>query len=153
MRLALRPAKDAERDFCETLSRANMAPYLAARGIAWTPARFRESWEAFENHMIEADGRRAGLLRLMPEAEALGLRDLQLLPAFQRRGIGTWAVRQSVELAAQRGYRLVRLRVYEENPAKALYLRLGFVLERISDGTAHLRLAVREPLRPPDSGD
>lgn len=140
--LALRAATDSERGFCEALGRANMAPYLAARGIAWEPARFRASWEAFENLVIEADGHIAGLLRLTPEADALGLRDLQILPALQRRGIGTWAVRQAARLAAARGYRHLRLRVYEENPAQALYLRLGFRLDCIEAGTTHLVLTL-----------
>lgn len=151
MHLALRLADEAERDFCESLSRANMAPYLAARGIAWEPARFRESWGAFENRIIEADGEIAGLLRLTPEADALGLRDLQILPALQRRSIGSWAVHQATELAMQRGYRRLRLRVYEENPAKVLYLRLGFHVECVTEGTAHLALALDESTPRPDN--
>lgn len=127
---ALRPAgtDDAARPAAEALSLGNMRAYLAARGIAWEPARFADSWRRYENHAIHVDGHAAGLLRLLPEdgGAALGLRDLQLRPSFQRQGHGAWAVGEALRLAAARGMARVQLRVYAENPARALYARLGF---------------------------
>jgi len=136
--LALRPAGAPDFAFCEHLSRTNMAGYLAARGIAWDPARFRASWDEFENLLIVADHAIIGLLRLLPEGRALGLRDLQIVPAQQRRGIGGWAVRQAQAIAVQRGHPRLQLRVYVENPARALYARLGFVVEEEAEGTLHM---------------
>lgn len=124
--------------FCEHLSRTNMAGYLAARGIAWDPQRFRASWVEFENLMILAGGEAVGVLRLFPEGEALGLRDLQVVPGRQRQGIGGWAVRQAQAIALQRGHPRLQLRVYAENPARALYTRLGFVVKAEAGGTLHM---------------
>lgn len=136
--LALRPAVARDFGFCEHLSRANMAGYLQARGIAWEPARFRASWEAFENLMIVVGDERTGVLRLLPEDGALGLRDLQIVPVWQRQGVGGWAVRQAQDIAMQRGHPQLRLRVYAENPARALYARLGFMVESQAEGTVHM---------------
>lgn len=138
MSLSLRPATGDERAFCEALNRRNMGGYLAARGIAWDPARFLESWEAFENLVILSDREVVGLLRLAAEQDALGLRDLQLLPERQGQGIGTWAVQQAQAIAARRGFARVQLRVYEENPARALYAGLGFRTVAVVDGTVHM---------------
>lgn len=138
MDLALRPALDAECEFCETLHRRNMSAYMAARDIPWEPGRYRASWAEFENLMILADGRIVGLLRLLEDDGALEIRDLQIDPSHQGRGIGTWAVQQAKSLAAERGLGSIRLRVFEENPARALYSRLGFRTRAIVAGKVHM---------------
>ncbi len=137
-RLTLHAATAHDFAFCEHLSRTNMAGYRAARGIAWDPERFRASWAEFENLMILAVDDRVGLLRLLPEGEALGLRDLQVVPSRQDKGIGGWAVRQAQALAVQRGHPRLQLRVYADNPARRLYARLGFAVESDTDGTLHM---------------
>lgn len=138
MILRLRSATTEHFAFCEHLGRSNMSGYLAARGIAWDPQRFRASWAEFENFMILAGDEAVGILRLLPEGEALGLRDLQVVPGRQRRGIGGWAVRQAQTIALQRGHPRLQLRVYAENPARALYTRLGFVVESEAGDTLHM---------------
>ncbi|MDC6679445.1 GNAT family N-acetyltransferase, partial [Leclercia adecarboxylata] len=121
------------------LNRLNMSEYLAARGVVWNPDRFLASWAEFENLMILTDSQVVGLLRLVPEqGGALGLRDLQIVPEHQGQGIGSWAVRQAQTISASRGFRRLQLRVYEENPAKALYACLGFKVEAIVDRTVHM---------------
>src|ERR671912_734366 len=126
MRLALRPAAEEELAFCEALTRGNLSVYLAARGTFWDPGLYRANWGEFENLVILADGRLAGVLRLRAAGDALEIRDLQIVPACQGQGIGSWAIEKAKSLAADRGFGMVRLRVFEENPAKALYARLGF---------------------------
>jgi GNAT superfamily N-acetyltransferase len=143
--LSVRPATAHDVAFCEHLSRTNMAGYLATRGIAWDPVRFRTSWVEFENLMIVAGESPIGLLRLLPEGEVLGLRDLQIVPVHHRRGLGGWAVRQAQAVALQRGHPGVRLRVYAENRARALYARLGFVVEAEAEGTLHMAWAPGAP--------
>ena len=138
MQLSLRTADDQERAFCEALNRRNMSGYLATRGVAWDSSRFLASWAQFENLMILAESQVVGLLRLMSEQDALGIRDLQVVPEHQGRGVGSWAVAQAWSMAASRGFRHLRLRVYEENPAKALYARLGFKVVAIVKGTIHM---------------
>jgi uracil-DNA glycosylase len=138
--LRLLPATPADRAFCEALGRDNMAAYHAARGIAWDPARFAASWATFENHVIVDRGERVGLLRLLVVGDALEVRDLQLLPAHRGRGIGTWAIAGAAAIARGRGLHRLRLRVLEENPARRLYARVGFEVERVVDGILHMAL-------------
>jgi GNAT superfamily N-acetyltransferase len=145
--LTLRPATAHDFAFCEHLSRTNMAGYRAARGFAWDPARFRASWTEFENLMIVAGDEAIGLLRLLPEGEALGLRDLQIVPARQCQGVGGWAVRQAQAITMQRGHRRLQLRVYVENAARVLYARLGFAVESEAEGTLHMAWTPRPAVR------
>ena len=142
MRLSLRPAADEEHAFCESLNRRNMGGYLATRGIAWDPDRFLASWLEFENLLILAESDIVGMLRLVPEQDAIGLRDLQVLPQRQGQGIGTWAVQQAQAITVSRDFLRLQLRVYEENPARALYARLGFKTESVAGGTVHMSWAV-----------
>lgn len=139
MNLSLRPAQASELAASEALSRGNMASYRAARGVPWDTERFRQSWEAFENLAIDDDGQCCGYLRLMPEGDALAIRDLQIAPAFQGKGIGSWAIERVKQMAAARGYGVVQLRVYPENPAMGLYARLGFVPDHAQDSVLHMR--------------
>src|SRR5690606_23293649 len=83
-------------------------------------------------------------LRLVPEHDALGLRDLQVLPERQGLGIGTWAALQAQAITASRDFLRLQLRVYEENPARALYARVGCKTESVSGGTVHMAWAVQQ---------
>jgi GNAT superfamily N-acetyltransferase len=150
MRLALRPATEGEREFCEALARRNLSPYLAARDTPWDSGLYLASWSEFENLMILANDQVAGVLRLNADGAALEIRDLQVVPAYQNHGIGSWAIQQARLLAAARGFGLVRLRVFEENPAKALYSQLGFVSETIVGGKVQMSLALppNNPCKP-----
>ncbi|MBW8311310.1 MAG: GNAT family N-acetyltransferase [Rhizobium sp.] len=134
----LRPATPADRAFAERLSHDNMAAYRAARNIAWDPARFEASWASFDNRVIESRGVAVGVLRLHGLPDALEIRDLQLLPAHQGRGLGAWAVRQAFRRAAELGKPELRLRVFPENPARRLYERLGFAVVAELDGVLHM---------------
>ena len=138
MKLSLRPAVEQDLAFCEALNHGNMSDYLDARGISWDPSRFLSSWAEFENLVIQLDDQDVGLLRLATEKDGLGLRDLQILPMHQNHGIGSWAVRQAQSIAAERGFQRLQLRVYDENPAKRMYSRLGFKTALATDGTAHM---------------
>ncbi|HEX4854771.1 GNAT family N-acetyltransferase [Arenimonas sp.] len=137
-RFSLRPALPGELPAAESMSRDSMASYRATRGVAWDTERFRQSWRDFENLAIVEGSQCRGFIRLMPEGEALAIRDLQVDPAFRGRGIGSWSIMQAMEMAASRGYRSVRLRVYPENPAMALYSRLGFEVDHEEDSVVHM---------------
>lgn len=63
----------------------------------------------------------------VPEAEALGVFSLAVLPSHQRQGIGTWIMRVIEELARQQNCPFVRLDAYEANPhSVAFYRQLGY---------------------------
>lgn len=60
-------------------------------------------------------------------------KEIALLPEAQGRGIGTQLIRDILRAAQQRRGVPVRLSVFVNNPAKALYARLGFEIVQTED--------------------
>ncbi|WP_445181390.1 GNAT family N-acetyltransferase [Pseudomonas sp. McL0111] len=75
--------------------------------------------------MIVQDGAQVGFFSLSRDARALYIRELQIDESFQRMGAGSWAIDQVVAIARKEGRPALRLTVFENNPACALYERKG----------------------------
>jgi len=120
------PADSHDLEYVRDLSRRNMAPYYTALGWQWDPTLFVASWPTTENYAIEAHDRMIGALRLRPEADAIYISDLQIEPASQGRGAGTFALRFAERVARERGLPRLRLRVFTGSAAVRLYERAGF---------------------------
>ena len=120
------------------LNRTNMASYREALGVTWSPQRFTDDWERFENLIIREDGADVGTLRLLEVDGGLEVRDLQVLPARQGLGIGAWALAEAKAFAATRGLEQLKLRVFVDNPARNLYSRSGFRVVKEEGGVMHM---------------
>jgi ribosomal protein S18 acetylase RimI-like enzyme len=72
-------------------------------------------------HREEAVGR----LLINREADCWRILDIAVLAALRGQGIGSWALRQCQQKAAEAGVR-IELSVNPMNPARLLYERLGF---------------------------
>lgn len=98
-------------------------------------------------YVIEIDGERAGRLRVVRGPEALDIAGIQLLPAHQGHGNGTYLIEQLVVEAHDAG-KPARIRAGTDNlRALALYRRLGFTEVGTEDGEVVLESA------PPQRGD
>lgn len=138
---AYRRSTQEEWSVAHDLTRANMSHYYDALRRIWDTEVFRDSWPTTENLTLEADGAAIGFLRLSKSESTLWIRDIQVLPAAQGRGVGTFALRIAQQIALERGTTDIRLRVFKINPAIRLYLRNGF--EELIDEGATLTLAKR----------
>lgn len=75
--------------------------------------------------VIEVDGAAAGRLRVVRGEERITLAGIQLLPAYQNRGIGTALIEQLKREAQEKQIPLC-ISVEKDNPhARRLYERLG----------------------------
>ena len=79
-----------------------------------------------EFNIIEGDGEPIGRLYVGDWDEDVRLIDIALLPEHRGLGIGTRLIRDVLKRAASIG-KPVRLHVEQNNPARGLYTRLGFV--------------------------
>ncbi len=113
--------------FAESLTKTNMASYYLSRGIIWDHNQFLNSWEELENYETHLDQTRVGVLRFSYRGETTFLRDFQLLPEFQGKGVGTKCLDLVVGHALSRQSTKLVLRVFSENPAISLYESKGFV--------------------------
>jgi GNAT superfamily N-acetyltransferase len=145
--LTLRPATDADAEFAHDLTRANMQDYVLRHWGGWDRAIFFENYARSENLIVFRGDDRIGLVRLIVRPPTVVIEDLQILPVEQNRGYGSQVLVDLADLARGRGCTSLRLRVFDENPARRLYLRCGFVEVERDGGAAWLERPV--PAEPP----
>ncbi|SMF98874.1 GNAT family N-acetyltransferase [Burkholderia singularis] len=125
---SLRPAQPCDFDFAEALTHGNMNAYYQRHGLKWRADLFFASWRDSENFILELDGEPIGLLRITEEGDSLHIRDVQITPGYRQRGAGTYLLDMSHRFALARGLHETQLRVFVDNPAARLYLRMGYRL-------------------------
>lgn len=137
-RVALRPVRDADRDFLREVYAAARAEELDQ--VAWPPgereeflrmqfdlqdAQYRGANPDGSFDVIEVDGRPAGRLYVDRRPDEIRIVDIALLPDFRGVGIGGRLLQGVLDEAADSG-RTVSIHVEVHNPAARLYERLGF---------------------------
>jgi GNAT superfamily N-acetyltransferase len=123
---SLRHATPSDFKFAEALTRNNMNGYYERHHLIWRADLFFVSWQESENFILEVDGEPIGVLRLTEEGDSLHIRDIQIAPGHRRQGAGTYLLETSHRWARERGLRELQLRVFVDNPAARLYLRMGY---------------------------
>ncbi len=103
---------------------------------------FEDGWsKGIIRQIVVIDGVDGGVVqRVIRESreDELFLSELQLLPQFQRRGIGSGIIRQLQSEAKSRGLPL-RLQVLRDNQAQRLYERLGFIVMGETDTVVKMK--------------
>ncbi len=93
---------------------------------AWQAAYFQKHFDPEVLKIIQFNGKDVGVLYIQERAEELFLASLEILPAYQRQGIGTLVLRELIAEAKRQG-KPVALQVLKANrAARSLYQRLGF---------------------------
>jgi len=131
-----RQAEPDDVEFLLALRRITMVPYRVVAGIPESAEQTRASVLAdFESAwvVLSDDDEPIGLFKASTGRSSWTLSQIQLLPAWQRRGIGTALISGFLADARQAGA-AVDIRVLKVNPALALYKRLGF---RITSESTH----------------
>lgn len=135
--ITLQPVRDEDTAFLRALY-ASTRTDLAAMGLAPAQlegvlqmqfqaqhANYAAAYPGARHEVILEDGKPVGRIYVWRSGQEVRLVDIALLPAARGRGIGTELLRDLI--AQSEGERLpVRLQVVVTNPARRLYLRLGF---------------------------
>jgi ribosomal protein S18 acetylase RimI-like enzyme len=87
--------------------------------------RFRKGYRQAQTRIICDGERTIGWIQVAEFVGRLYLRQLHLLPAYRRQGIGTSLIKGLLQRGDALG-KPVTLDVMHGNPARRLYLRLGF---------------------------
>jgi ribosomal protein S18 acetylase RimI-like enzyme len=137
-RYELRPAAEGDIEFAWRLYEQLMRRRTEAL-IPWRAERQREVIDSALRsggmEMITAGGEVIGWLHVHDNTDGIDLHQIYLAPAHQRGGIGADILKRLQQRAAALG-RPLRLNVLVNNPARRLYERLGFRIER-SDAMKH----------------
>lgn len=128
--LTLRPAGPADFDFLFRLHREAMRAYVEDTFGSWDEAwqldYFRQHFDPAQLQVIQWNGTDVGLLHLQERTEELFIAGIEILPEYQRQGIGSRVIRRLLAEANRQG-KPVALQVLRVNiRARSLYQRLGF---------------------------
>jgi ribosomal protein S18 acetylase RimI-like enzyme len=126
-RIALRPARPGDFDYCARLYFEGMENIIEELNLNMGAqvAGFRQRWDMTQVRIITLEGTDIGWLQSFVRDDALFLGQLFVDRALRRQGIGTEVVKDSIEEAARAG-QAITLGVVKTNPALRLYERLGF---------------------------
>ncbi|WP_051560000.1 GNAT family N-acetyltransferase [Marinobacterium jannaschii] len=130
----------------ERLVKHNMAEDYRRHNIVWDDAGFRQCWTETENYGLRWSGFEVGLLSLDEDAQALYIRNLQIVEPFQGEGFGAAALDVSLKLARQRNKQWLRLRAFTDSRALSLYRRFGFEAVKTEGAFTALQCRV-DPLK------
>jgi ribosomal protein S18 acetylase RimI-like enzyme len=122
--------------FLLELRRKTMTQHLLAAGIRMSKVQHLEQIKEhfYDSHIILADRKPIGLVKMGVVAlndthKSLHIKQLQIMPKYQRKGIGS----KVISVVKKRALQLclpITLNVLINNPARGLYLRHGFQVER-----------------------
>jgi GNAT superfamily N-acetyltransferase len=143
--VALRPAIPADSEFCYRLHRAAMGEYVTAL-FGWDEQAQRGHQDRAFNpsrwQIITVGGADAGMIDVVRRADEIYLGRIEILPAYQGRGIGTRLIGALIAEAHRQGQPLV-LEVFAINRrARALYQRLG-LRETAVHGDGNIKITMR----------
>ncbi|HEY5938120.1 MAG TPA: GNAT family N-acetyltransferase [Kofleriaceae bacterium] len=132
-----RRAVEGDRPFLEEVHVAALGP-VALVGYGWVAERLREQFhrevELANCEVILVDSLRAGYVSIEDRGAFWYIDAIAIAPKYQRKGVGSAALR---DLLVQTGRVPVRLSVLLVNRARPLYRRLGFTVIA-SDGRREL---------------
>ncbi|MGH8354227.1 MAG: GNAT family N-acetyltransferase [Pseudomonas sp.] len=128
--------------FAAALTQSNMREYYEKYRLPWDAIAFELDWKACDNYLIRHESDKVGIIRLWHSPSICHIRDLQVAPAFQGQGIGTFALRQAVEKERNTGSQAIRLKVFQCSPASSLYKRHGFIEVRQEPPLVGMELAL-----------
>ncbi|MFJ7794194.1 GNAT family N-acetyltransferase [Pseudomonas sp. NPDC096950] len=134
----LRQATPQDLDFARGLTCQNMLRYYIQYDLLWLDEAFDVAWAGRENWLIVQDDVSVGYVSLSRDARALYIRELHVAEAFQGQGAGSWAIDQVWAMTRAERRPALRLTVFKNNPAQALYRRLG--LEVVGEDECFLRM-------------
>jgi ribosomal protein S18 acetylase RimI-like enzyme len=127
--LRLRPAIDPDKPFLYRLRCATMRAFLEpiwGWDESWQRNWFEENFPVHRVLIAELGSQPVGTVWLSSTDTETYIAELQVVPEFQGRGIGTRVLHNIIAEAARTGLP-VALAVFDSNPrAQRLYERLGF---------------------------
>ncbi len=128
MDVRLRAYEARDFDFARRLYFETMR-WAIERVFGWDEARqhasFAEWFKADEVSVITADGLDVGWIQQRLDDSSILLGSIYVVPAMQRRGIGSRVIQALLQLGRQKS-KPVTLAAMKINPAIELYKRLGF---------------------------
>lgn len=131
----LRRVTESDYEFLYRLKVACLKGYITATwgwDEAYQRAHFKKNFSPERSQIIVMEGVDVGELSVQIEEDEISILGIFIRPGFQRRGLGTDIILDLLKRAQDREAP-VRLQVLKVNPARRLYERLGFTIEKSTE--------------------
>jgi ribosomal protein S18 acetylase RimI-like enzyme len=138
MNISQRAATLDDLEWLDLFYESMIRPYVELTH-EWDSTKFREYFDPNIIEVIQVDGIDIGMLKVEERDDYIYLGDIHIDRAYQNKGIGTSLIKIVIESASITN-KPIRLRVLKGNPAKNLYLRLGFQQIKTLDNSYMLEL-------------
>lgn len=125
--VSFNPASKEDVAFLLNLRKETMTEHLQKAGFSTTDDyHLARIYEHFADSLVIVCGeQKVGLVKLSKLANKLHIRQLQILPEYQNKGLGSLVLKAVIQ-KSQKLNLPVTLNVLIDNPAKQLYQRHGF---------------------------
>ena len=148
MLYSLRHARDTDRAWLEELRRAVYEHLFHATWGGWDETRhqrhFAATWKKGRIQLIEVRGQPIGMIQLLELEACVEVGEIQVLPEYQNKGLGTQLLVEVIDRARQQGRDIILSAGLMNVGAHRLYARLGFEETERSDTHVHMRCYTRE---------
>ncbi|WP_448212175.1 GNAT family N-acetyltransferase [Colwellia sp. MEBiC06753] len=130
IKITFKKASYSDVGFLTYLRKITMDDYLKQAGLVLTDVQHTNRVLEFfnESYLILLNEKSVGVIKLGIENSALHIRQFQILPQYQGKGLGGHVLNICKKKAREKQTSLT-LNVLTNNPAQQLYLRQGFVIE------------------------
>ena len=127
MNVRYQKASEEDVDYLIGLRERTMAAHMSNSGVdpSEEEQRKRVLYKLEKAKIIYVGSQRAGLLKTEDNENFIELIQIQLEPEYQGKGIGKAIIDELIH-DAKKKQKSVKLSVLKKNPAKRLYLKLGF---------------------------
>lgn len=132
--ITARMCKLSDKAFILTLFKESIFTYISAfytPSIEMFEERFQSDYN--EKRILLRGSRRIGMFQLSKRNNRLAITGLFLKKAYQGKGIAKHLMNYFEEIAKNHGYTEIELLVWENNPAKEFYKKMGYVIESKKD--------------------
>lgn len=140
MNLTFMPVKSEDEPFLLALRKATMTEHLEAMGKSPSDDdHMMRIWYCFEHAelILNENSDVVGMVKSFVDGNTLEIIQLQISPHYQNQGIGRNVIEKLLE---DPKILEVQLSVLKQNPARILYERLGFAIEREGEEDYFMRL-------------
>jgi ribosomal protein S18 acetylase RimI-like enzyme len=126
LRIKIRPFVQGDFPYCNQLTKKNMGLYFHKYGNTWNAGKFKKSLDEGIARVLIVDNRRHGFFHLTIRDGAGYINTIQVSRKLHGKGYGTALMGEIENLFKKKHLTKIQLTVFEHNPAKDLYVRLGF---------------------------
>lgn len=130
--ISLRDTTYSDKEFVYKVFRSASMDYVIETwdrwDEAWQKQNFSKKYDPVNTRIIRYGSNEVGFIAVKNNVDGLFISELNILPEYQNRGIGSYILNDLLKKAANGDLTVVRMQVLKVNPARRLYERLGFIL-------------------------